>query len=202
MNRWTEKVDLPTAWVHAFGPRLCARHGEPAEDLRPVTFHTRIPLWFPIGALVSVAVIVYVARSHVASPVVLAPWLVARSKWPPMKVQRWPYCLRCLALHRLHLMCMAVMVVGLAGYLLGTAGLLFGAVGPASGMETDTLLALLVGGLVLALIGALVGRPFSWRKLGGAHVLRDQSALRVTAHGRFAADVRARLATQPAPVAP
>ncbi|MBQ0897771.1 hypothetical protein KBX37_32810 [Micromonospora sp. U56] len=83
----------------------------------------------------------------------------------------------------------AVMVLGVAVYVLGLVRFL-----QITGTLDDTTLALVAGGGILALTGALVSQPFSWRKLARAHVSRDRSSLQIEGHGRFAADVRTLLA--------
>ncbi|MFI7282994.1 hypothetical protein ACIBOV_22320 [Micromonospora chersina] len=52
MTRWTESVELPSTWVHAYGPRVCARHGELAEDLRSVALRPKMPGWVWVCAVV------------------------------------------------------------------------------------------------------------------------------------------------------
>ena len=109
-------------------------------------------------------------------------------KWPPLKVHAWPYCVQCFALHRMYVVSIVVMVLGVVSYVLGLVRFLW-----IAGTLDDTTMALVAGGGVLALTGAVVSQPFSWRKLARAHVSRDRSSLRVEGHGRFAADVRTRL---------
>ncbi|MFI7577415.1 hypothetical protein [Micromonospora sp. NPDC049497] len=188
MNQWTEKVELPMGWVNAVGPRVCARHGEPAQDRLPVKFRQRIPPWAWIGAILCGLIVGYGCGLLGAIPVALLATRAARAKWPPMKFRAWPYCDQCFALHRRYVVGITVLVLGVATYLLGIVRFLW-----ITRMLDDSILALMAVGGILALTGAVVGQPFSWQKLARAHVSRDLSSLQVEGHGRFAADVRAQL---------
>ncbi|SCL55008.1 hypothetical protein [Micromonospora chersina] len=193
MTRWTESIELPSAWVHAYGPRVCARHGEPAEDLRRVTLRPKMPAWVWICAVVAGGTLGFACGVFAAVPVALLTAIVERQVRKPMNVPGWPYCPRCFTLHRISVVGTAAVVLGLATYVLGFALFLLGVLRHSPGVPSDGTLALIMVGSLLALAGALTRPWFSWQKLAGAHVSRDHGIVRVVAHGRFAADVRERL---------
>lgn len=197
MTRWTESVELPSAWVHAYGPRVCARHGEPAEDLRSVTLRPKMPPWVWVCAIVAGGALGFACGVFAAVPVAVFAAIVERQVRKPMKVPGWPYCRRCFTLHRIFVVGMAAVVLGIAAYVLGFAWFLLGVLQHTAGAPSDRTLALIMGGSLLALAGAVTRPLFSWQKLSGAHISRDHEVVRVTAHGRFAADVRERLAARP-----
>jgi hypothetical protein len=197
MSRWTEQVDVPAIWTIAAGqtpPRLCARHGEPAEETRVVKFYQKkMPRWIWIGSflvgLVATRMLGLVIGLALA---LLAGALLDRMR-PGIEVEAWPYCMRCIVLHR-------AWVTGTAARLVGFGGILIGVMRfPAEGFDPSALL-LIAGGYLLVLTG-LVGARFSWRRLAGANASMDQATLHVEAHGRFAADIRERLAAERASAA-
>ncbi|MEU5526379.1 hypothetical protein ABZ744_05510 [Micromonospora chersina] len=193
MTRWTESVELPSTWVHAHGSRVCARHGEPAEDLRSVALRPKMPGWVWVCAVVVGGALGFACGVFAAVPVAILVAIVERQVRKPMKVAGWPYCPRCFSLHRIFVVGTAALVLGLAGYVLGLARFLQGT----SGAPSDRSLALMVAGALLALAGAVTRPWFSWQRLASAHVSRDHRFVRVVAHGRFAADVRERFAARP-----
>jgi hypothetical protein len=191
MIRWTEQVDVPVIWTVAIGqtPRLCAWHGEPADEMRAVWFHQRkMPTWLWISSF-SVGLVASWAFGLVLGlPLALLASTVLNRKRPGIEAEAWPFCARCVALHRVCVSGVVARVVGFVGILVGVSRL-------ASEGPDLPALALIVGGYLLILTG-LAGNRFSWQRLAGAHVSADRATLHVDAHGRFVADIRERLAAQ------
>lgn len=199
MIRWTESVDLSSTWVRTFGPRVCARHGEPAEALRSVTLRPKMPPWVWVCAAAIGGALGFACGVLAVVPVAFFAAIVDRQVRKPMKVPGWPYCPRCFALHRVYVIGTAAVMLGLVAYVLGFAVLLRGILQGTSGAPSGKTVALMGAGSLLALAGAVTRPWFSWPKLAGAHVSRDHRLVRVVAHGRFAAHVRERLAAGAGP---
>ncbi|MET7806622.1 hypothetical protein [Micromonospora chersina] len=189
-----ERVDVPTAWVSSLNPvrlELCARHGKLAEDDREVEFKQKTPewVWAALPALIGVAgLVTIVLRAKVSpvitvSPLILAVLALDRKMLPPMKVDRWPFCARCLTLGRLGAFGTTFGILGLIST--GLIALRLANVG------TDrTTLSLLLVLLVVMVIGAVVKEKYSWRRIARGHASKDQGSVQVKAHDRFAAAVR------------
>jgi hypothetical protein len=203
---------VPVVWAIAVGqtPQLCARHGEPAEEMRGVRFREKPLPWAlisvslgllggfacgPAGAVIAWTLIsaplgVLMACAGGPAGAVMAAG-VGRRLWPGVEAEAWPYCVRCVALHR-------VCAIGMATGVFGIMSNLIGALRMATGTLDGVAMVLAAGGLVVGLIGFLIGDRFSWRKLGGAQASMDRLYLHVDGHGRFAADIRARIAAEQA----
>jgi hypothetical protein len=192
MNRWTEQVDVPVIWTVAVGqtpPQLCAWHGEPAEEMRVVRFYQeKIPTWLWVSTFSVGLVAAWALGLILGLPMALLASTLLNRKRPGIEAEAWPYCMRCLVLHR-------VCVTGVVAAVVGFVGILSGVLRLASeGLDTAVLV-LTAGGYLLGITG-LAGNRFSWRRLAGAQVSADRATLHVEAHGRFVADIRGRLAAQ------
>lgn len=192
MSQWTEQVEVPVIWAVAAGqapPRLCARHGEPAEEMRSVAFYRRtIPPWIWITGFLIGLVVVWLLGLIIGLPLALVAATLLGRRRPKIEVEAWPYCTRCVILHRVCATGIAAKVAGFAAILLGYLRL------PDDGFDRPTVV-LIAGGYLLGLTG-LAGKKYSWRRLAGAQLSAEDGTLHVEAHGRFAADIRARLATE------
>jgi hypothetical protein len=190
-------VDVPVIWAVAAGqtpPRLCARHGEPAAQMRPVTFYRKaIPPWIWIGGVLIGLVLVCLLGLVIGPPLALVAGILLCRARPRVEVEAWPYCTRCVVLHRVCATGVAAKVAGFGAILLGELRWLD------EGFDPPTVLAI-AAGYLLGLAG-LPGRRFSWRRLAGAQVSAEQDTLHVEAHGRFAADIRERLTAERASAA-
>ncbi|MBQ0905566.1 hypothetical protein [Micromonospora sp. U21] len=189
-----EDIDVPVAWASTHGhtlPGVCARHGEPAEEIHHPRFGRTSPGWTLIAAVTSLvlAFLLGVAVAPMLAPLPVVAFVAIVINMRSIQVA-WPYCARCVLLHH------RVKVLGrVAGALtlLGT----FAAVSRMRANGVDgTMLWVTAALLLAALVMALVMAAFSWQRLAGAQVSRDQLSVRVKAHPRFAAEVRERLAAE------
>ncbi|GAA1040444.1 hypothetical protein GCM10009557_61790 [Virgisporangium ochraceum] len=166
-------VRIPSAQVTAARdlPRVCARHGRPADQLKSLRFSSRPPAWtyalIPLGLLFFLIAIV-VMRNDV---------------WAPS----WPWCDRCGRLRVVRLL------TGLALF----AGALAVLPSVADRRETAATVVTAVVVLALALAAVLLARSYA-TAIVGAHVTRDSRWVRIPrAHERFAAEVRQDVASAP-----
>lgn len=184
-----EDIDVPVAWARTEGhtlPGVCARHGEPAEEMHHARLGRTSPGWIVIAAVTSLllASLLGVAVTPVLAPLPVVAFLVVVEKARSRMEVSWPYCARCVALH--HRVDVFRRVAG-ALTLLGVFEAVSRVRAHNVGGTTVSLMAALISMLVVALV---MSAFFSWQRLARAQVSPDRLSVRVKAHPRFAAAVR------------
>ncbi|MGS2620073.1 hypothetical protein ACVCAH_37235 [Micromonospora sp. LZ34] len=189
-----EDIDVPVAWASTQGhmlPGVCVRHGEPAEEIHHPRFGRTSPGWTVIAAVASLvlAFLLGVAVTPMLAPLPVVAFVAVVQNVRSIRVA-WPYCARCVLLHH------RVKVLGRVAGALTLLGV-FAAVLRVRANGVDGTTVWMTAALLLAvLVMALVMAAFSWQRLAGAQVSRDQLSVRLKAHPRFAAEVRERLAAE------
>jgi hypothetical protein len=172
-------VQIPAAQVGAADelPRVCARHGRAATQLKSLRFASRPRPWsyafIPLGLLFFLIALV----------------ALREDVWAP----RWPWCERCTVQRVVRLVAGIVVFVGAFGVLTVVADRR----GTAATVLTLSLIVVLVLGIVL------ISRSYT-SAIAGAYVVRGAQWVRIPrAHERFAEQVRVYLpAPAPAPAMP
>jgi hypothetical protein len=139
--------------------------------------------------VVGLAIIVLRAKVSpviTVSPLVLATLALGRKMFPPVKVDRWPFCARCLALGRLGTLGITIGILGLISTALIALQL-------ASGGIDRTELFLMLVLLAVMVIGVVLKEKYAWKRIARGYASKDQCSVQVKAHDRFAAAVRNQL---------
>ena len=190
-----EEIDVPVVWASTEGdtlPGVCARHGEPAEGIHDARFGHTSPGWTVVGAVTSLvlAFLLGVAVTPVLAVLPVLAFLVVVEKTRSRMEVAWPYCARCVSLHRrVDVFRRVAAALTLLGCFETVSRIRAHNVG-------GTTVSLMAGLVSMTLVALVMSWFFSWQRLARAQVSQDRLSVRVKAHPRFAAAVRDRLATE------
>jgi hypothetical protein len=161
------ELGLPADFLSSPGwrsPTVCARHGKPAVENRFVRFQRRMPPW-----------------TYFLVPFGVIPFLIAFNVVQKfVEVQAWPFCARCRLERKKNILVSVCLMVGGIFIPAPVAGGL--------GVGGDTLLAIILLGLLIFIVGAVRMVRGTWRWSTGGFVVQGGRLVEFRkAHERFAA---------------